>query len=329
MRVDLEINGVQGGTWVGAWLTTTATHPRKHMNLNATVRHLNADPGELFPRYQIIFTFAMEDSGNCLYVQPFSACCSPAAAERSSRTSTGSRCVLNCCIDILPGFHFSNSASCNLQRSSSFDSCQQQVHIAQSMPRLRPRMRCRRAGAIGRAINRSSPSNSDSSSYSSEFGPVRIPAPRRGRGKGRNRFNPAGHFRLSSRAHSHHARFHFPCSVNNTSLLATVTIDLRAAPSDQATSDQVRAASMASLEPTAGAEHCNLQADIQQNVSSPDKAANLDFEANPSAPPDGDQARHGAPPPVDEDPYNFGCLIVEEDPPSAGSWSALPHFGFR
>ena len=145
---------------------------------------------------------------------------------------------------------------------------------------------------------------------------MRVPAPRRGRGRGRNRFNPAGHFRLSSRAQSHHARLHFPCSVNNTSLLATVTIDIRAAPPAQDTSNQLCAAPRASLEPIVGTEQRNHQADSLQNASTLDKAANLDDEVNPSAPPDEDQQRHDAPPPADEDPYKFGCLIVEEDPPT-------------
>ena len=239
MWVVSVINGEQMVRWVGAWLTTTATHPRMLLNLNDIVRLFNANLWELSPRNQLISTSAMVSSGNFLFVHPLRVCCTPAAAKRSSCTSTGSCCVLNCCMEILPGLHISNCASCNLPRTSVSDSGRQQAYPTltvpsdhQTMPRLRPRMRCRRGGAIGCAINRSSPSNSDSSSCSSEFGPVRLPAPRRGQGRGRNRFNPAGHFRFSSRVHSHHAHFHFPSNVNNTSLLATVTIDLRAAPSE-------------------------------------------------------------------------------------------------
>ena len=58
------------------------------------------------------------------------------------------------------------------------------------------------------------------------------------------------------------------------------------------------------------------QADIGKNVSSGNEA-NLGAQANPSAPIDGGPERKVDPPPDDEDPYKYACLIVEEDPPSA------------
>ena len=95
-----------------------------------------------------------------------------------------------------------------------------------------------------------------------------------------------------------------------------MTIDLRASPSEQISSDQVRATTEAARETLTEAKHSNPQADIWKNVSS-GNAANLGVQANPSAPNDGGPERQDDPPPEDEDPYRFGYLIVEEDPPSA------------
>ena len=171
MRVGFLINCEQLVRWVGAWLTTTATQPHMLLLLNATVQLLNEVLWELSPRYLLIPTSAMASSGEFLYVNPLRVCCTLAAAERSSRTSTRSHCVLNCCIDILSGFHFSNCSSCNLSRPSFPSTSRPRVYPAlvvppvhKTMPRLRPRMHCRRGGTNGRAISRSSPSTSDSSS---------------------------------------------------------------------------------------------------------------------------------------------------------------------
>ena len=150
MRVMAAFNAEQRVRWVGVWLTTTATHPRMLWPLNVSVQQFNAHSWELSPRNQRISTLGMANSGNFMLVHPLSVCSIPAVAERSSRTSTGSRCVLNCCMEILPGLHFSNCASCTLPRLSVIDFGRPQAVSAltvlsdhQTMPRLHLRMRCK------------------------------------------------------------------------------------------------------------------------------------------------------------------------------------------
>ena len=176
---------------------------------------------------------------NLIFSPPLRTCCSLADAELCSRTCSGKRCALGCCVDLMPGIHISHSPFYNYSRSSSVfikNPLQTEARLLsvdspalpalQFMPRLRQRMRCRRGSSCGQVNRQPSSSTSASSSYSSDFGPVRFLASRRGRGWGRGQPNSATHFRLSSRPQSHISRLQYPCTLSNFTFLAKVTIEL-------------------------------------------------------------------------------------------------------
>ena len=92
----------------------------------------------------------MAPSRNFHCAPPLRSYCSLADVEPCSRTSTGKRCILKCCVDLLPGIHIIHIPYCNFNRlSSAFIRSPQQantrLHFAdysalsafQTMPRLR------------------------------------------------------------------------------------------------------------------------------------------------------------------------------------------------
>ena len=75
--------------------------------------------------------------------------------------------------------------------------------------------------------------------------------------------NSAAHFHLMSRPHSHIARFHYPCTLNNLTFLAFVTIELR-----EMTAGHIMATPRVSLETREGDAHGTSQNINRQRVES-------------------------------------------------------------
>ena len=126
MRV-FNAGTMETGFWVGKWHGHMATHKPQLRALNFSSRH---------PIHHLILCrsrgyhcFKMETIPPPLgYVfrplsrmpplsQPLRSYCPAGVVERSSRTQTGRRCSVLCCIEILPGHHYSQSILCHLNFS--------------------------------------------------------------------------------------------------------------------------------------------------------------------------------------------------------------------
>lgn len=144
---------------------------------------------------------------------PLHCNCLLAAAEPRSRTTTGRRCQILCCIEMVEGAHFSHNLFCCFRTAASPLNSASDHHIPHSptstghsiphpappstrrtnsnqvnMPRLWHRMRCRRGNIKGRAtrppslsLSASTPLDSSSPLTAAHF-TGRYPATHSGRG---------------------------------------------------------------------------------------------------------------------------------------------------
>lgn len=187
---------------------------------------------------------------------PVGSGCPPEAELTSSHTSLGKRCHLGCCLDFLPGFHFSHNPFCPLQFTSppELNSTPSMSLVANSnrshrirdkMPRLRHRLRCRRGSTRGRSSGRrrSLSTSSLSSSFESLHG--RYPSMHSGHGNGRGCRLPSSPTRGVSASLSppcshpaasasllspSTAHFHFQCKTNRPLVIATITVTFKEIP---------------------------------------------------------------------------------------------------
>lgn len=165
--------------WVGAWIFTTATQPCVTSRVNSPAISFNASLMQLIPPYQPARFTTMAPPPNFIPAPPLSSSCSFAAIEPYSRTSTGKYYAMECCIDLLPGIHISQSPFWKLMfnspsaSASALQDCapllvealifialpcyrisdtRTTLPVRRIMPRLRQRMRCRKGRSRGHVV---------------------------------------------------------------------------------------------------------------------------------------------------------------------------------
>lgn len=133
------------------------------------------------------------------------------------------------------------------------------------------------------------------------------PAPRRGRGHGRGNLAAMSN---PHHTHEHSARFQIPCTLNNNSFIATITIQL----SDGAVglvSEIPNVTSKPGVEDFPGtAQNSSQQGDVPRGSASQNKPP----LACSNIPSEGGPPKEEGPPSDDDDFSSFGCRIVEEFP---------------
>lgn len=328
MRVCSTELCTRAAWWVGTWLITTAIWPHVLPSFMFSANTFNAALMQLVPPYQRSCSSIMAPL-QFLNAPPLRVYCFLVAAEPCSRTKPGNRCAQDCGVDSQPGFHVLQSPSCNFKCCSSsvilstplcaearplsvspclhsFATCSAPPALF-IMPKLRQRMGCKRGSSRGRVIRQPSSSTSDSSSYSSGFCSDRYPVTRSGRGRSRGQHNSAS---KSHNSHSHTARFQFPCTLSNYSFIASVTIELR-----EGSAGLVAATLGVTMETRAEDSPGTSQFYNKQNKD-PGGTATQDMqtEVGPSVPTSGGSSGKEGYPSEDDDPYNYGCRIVEESP---------------
>lgn len=179
-----------------------------------------------------------------------------------------------------------------------------------TMPRLRQRMSCTRGSSWGQVNHQASSSTTEPSPFSSDFYSDRHPVTRSGHGQGRGQLNLVAHS-LNSPPNTTYLQF--PCSLNNVSFLASVTIEL-----SEVTSSQDSMTFGATLEMRAEDRHGTTQFDNKQSKApGPSKCIATqvkDNQAGLSVPSRGGSSRKEGHPSEDEDLYNYGCRIIEDHP---------------
>lgn len=298
---------------VGAWLIATAIRPRMKPGLKSLANNINAALMQLLPPLQYSSLFVMAPFSIFILTPPLRSCHSSAAEAPRSRDSPGYRLALDHCVGSLLCIHASHSPFCNF-RCRSYSVFPTAICSAPSahsnMPRVHSRMSCRRGSSQGCVTRQPSSTTSDPSSKASDFCFDSYPVTRSGRGRGQGQLNIEAR---SQHSQSHTARFRFPCTLSNSSFIASVTIGLR-----EDNFGSVVVTPRVSLEPRTEDKHDNSQiSNAQRKDPGGSATQDMNIQAGPSIPTGvGSSSKEGHPS-KDEDPYQYGCRIVEESPPTS------------
>jgi len=187
----------------------------------------------------------MAPSARLFCAPPLCSSDSFVAAEIRSRTSPGKRWALVRWVDFWLRLQVSHYHICKFNSCSSYAlpyahlcavaklflvlfgllnvAARSEFPDLPTMPRLRQRMSCRRGSSQGKAVCQASSSTTDSSTFGSDFHSDHYLATRSGRGWGRGQLNRAA---CSLNSSTNTARLQFPCTHDNFSFMASVTIEL-------------------------------------------------------------------------------------------------------
>lgn len=316
--------------WGGAWLLSAATPSPTAPDLNSPAYKSYAALMQPDSPSPPVYCFNMTPSNGDIRISSLHSILSFAATEVCPQTIPGILWVLarwvNCWIRLqnppypicilanllVSALHLGirdSKAKPMLNHSClrSLSSCPEQPGLL-DMPKLRQRMSSRRGSSRGRSGRQVSSSTMDSSTFCSDLSMDFYPATRSGRGRGRGLHNVA-----ANSLNSNSAQFQFPCSHGNLSFMASVTIELKEINAGQAVGS-LGATTEKTVDDRLGTVQMNYEPSKASGSGKIVASQIPKDQAGPSV----STCKEGYPS-EDEEDYQFGCRIVEEQPaPSHG-----------